>query len=160
MPDRAEQELTLDRALWFGRMCRALSASTKDGISQQSSKKQSVSQNQKLPIFRYLAKDGLLPDATWETDGQLLGEFSMLSIGESPSAAVESRLSQILEVNPHPKYCLSQRACQGILNRAERRGKELPEMLKAALEQSALKETDAENPTKETDTQNQTQCTR
>jgi hypothetical protein len=90
----------------------------------------------------------------------LLGEFSMLSIGESPSAAVESRLSQILEGNPHPKYCLSQRACQGILNRAERRGKELPEMLKAALEQSALRETDADNPTKGTDTQNLTQCTR
>lgn len=37
----------------------------------------------------------------------------------------------------HPKYCLSAKACQGILNRAKRRGKELPEMLRIALEQQA-----------------------
>jgi len=32
---------------------------------------------------------------------------------------------------------LSPKACQGILRRAERRGKDLPPMLKAALEQQA-----------------------
>lgn len=53
--------------------------------------------------------------------------------GESPNAAVESRLSQILEATPPTKYCLSARACQGILNRAARRGKDLPDMLKQAL---------------------------
>lgn len=63
----------------------------------------------------------------------MLGEFSTHSFGESPSAAVESHLSQILEAEPHPKYCLSAKACQGILNRAARRGKDLPEALKAAL---------------------------
>jgi hypothetical protein len=31
------------------------------------------------------------------------------------------------------RYWLSAKACQGILNRAERRGKELPPELKAAL---------------------------
>ena len=55
------------------------------------------------------------------------------SFGECPNAAVESHLSQILEASPHPKYCLSAKACQGILNRAARRGKDLPEALKAAL---------------------------
>lgn len=35
------------------------------------------------------------------------------------------------------KYYLSEKACQGILNRAERRGKELPKMLKDALIQQA-----------------------
>ena len=35
------------------------------------------------------------------------------------------------------KYYLSAKACQGILNRAKRRGKELPEMLRIALEQQA-----------------------
>lgn len=52
------------------------------------------------------------------------------------------------------KYYLSAKSCQGILNRANRRGKELPEMLRIALEQqaqSASKETDAENLTKVTD---------
>ncbi len=56
------------------------------------------------------------------------------SFGECPNAAVESHLSQILEASPHPKYCLSAKACQGILNRAARRGKDLPEALKKALE--------------------------
>jgi hypothetical protein len=43
-------------------------------------------------------------------------------------------LSEVLETGPLPeKYSLSPRACSGILRRAERRGKELPPMLKAAL---------------------------
>jgi hypothetical protein len=108
----------------------------------------------------FLATDGLIPEPSWEEDGQLLGEFWMLNTGECPNVAVESHLSQILEEKPHLKYCLSPKACQGILNRAERRGKELPEMLRMALELSVLKEMDADNPTKETDTQNQTPCTR
>jgi DNA (cytosine-5)-methyltransferase 1 len=53
--------------------------------------------------------------------------------GESPNAAVVSRLSQILEVTPQEKYSLSAKACQGILRRAERRGKDLPELLKTVL---------------------------
>ena len=61
----------------------------------------------------------------------------MHSFGESPSVAVESRLSQILEDSPLPKYCLSAKACQGILNRANKRGKELPPELEAALENQA-----------------------
>ena len=80
-------------------------------------------------------KDGLQADASWETTGVLLGEYSMHSFGESPKEGVESHLSQILEVNPHQKYCLSAKACQGILTRASRRGKQLPEMLRIALEQ-------------------------
>jgi len=31
------------------------------------------------------------------------------------------------------RYCLSAKACRGILNRAERRGKKLPAMLEEAL---------------------------
>jgi hypothetical protein len=44
-------------------------------------------------------------------------------------------LSQILETNTPDKYCLSAKACAGILRRAEKRGKELPQMLKEALEE-------------------------
>jgi site-specific DNA-cytosine methylase len=69
----------------------------------------------------------------WEDDGALRGECSMRNTGESPNVAVESRLSQILEATPHGKYCLSAKACQGILRRAERRGKYLPPVLKAVL---------------------------
>lgn len=57
----------------------------------------------------------------------------MRNTGESPNAAAVSRLSQILEVTPQEKYSLSAKACQGILRRAERRGKDLPETLKAVL---------------------------
>ena len=85
------------------------------------------------PLFLCLKKDGQQADASWETNGALLGEFSMHSFGECPSAAVESHLSQILEENPHPKYSLSEKACLGILNRAGRRGKKLPEPLEKAL---------------------------
>lgn len=43
-------------------------------------------------------------------------------------------LSEILESKVSEKYYLSAKACAGILRRAEKRGKELPEHLKAALE--------------------------
>ena len=66
-------------------------------------------------------------------DGASLGERLMLNTGEYPNAVVESTLSQILQENAPTKYYLSARACQGILNRAERRGKKLPQMLEEAL---------------------------
>ena len=47
-------------------------------------------------------------------------------------------MSQILEVNPHQKYCLSDKACIGILVRANRRGKKLPAMLETALIQQTV----------------------
>ena len=61
------------------------------------------------------------------------GEYTMRSFGESPREENVSRLSQILEDSAQQKYYLSARACLGILNRAAKRGKELPEILKAAL---------------------------
>ncbi|MFR8687511.1 MAG: hypothetical protein ACLVFY_14745 [Bacteroides fragilis] len=46
-------------------------------------------------------------------------------------------MSQILIANAPEKYCLSPKACRGILQRASKRGKELPPLLKAALERQA-----------------------
>lgn len=74
---------------------------------------------------------------SWETGIQSLGEFSTRSFGESPNAVVESHLSQILEDNPHPKYFLSEKACRGVLRRAEARGKALPRLLKETLERQS-----------------------
>lgn len=101
------------------------------------------------PLFLYLKRDGLQADASWVTDGALLGVYSMHSFGECPNDGVESHLSQILEATPHPKYYLSARACLGILNRAARRGKDLPEALKKALEAQcgACRETESTEPT-------------
>ena len=80
-------------------------------------------------------------------DGALLGEYMTDSFGEQPKWLMEeclteghlkgvsvSRLSQILEDSAPRKYCLSAKACAGILNRAAKRGKQLPEVLKQALE--------------------------
>jgi hypothetical protein len=47
-------------------------------------------------------------------------------------------LSSILQANVPEKYYLTSLACQGILRRAESRGKELPAALKLALERQAI----------------------
>ena len=73
----------------------------------------------------------------WEDDGAWCGELTTRNTGECPNAVVVSRLSQILEETPQAKYSLSAKACQGILRRAERRGKDLPEILKAVLVEQA-----------------------
>jgi hypothetical protein len=64
-------------------------------------------------------------------------ERLMLNTSESRSDAVDAYLSDILEIGDLPRrYFLSQKACAGILRRAERRGKELPPALRAALVQA------------------------
>ena len=80
---------------------------------------------------------GLTPTAIWETNGQLLTEFSTLNTGASPNAENASFLSEILQANVPEMYFLSPKACQGILRRASVRGKELPEVLRVALERQA-----------------------
>jgi hypothetical protein len=66
-------------------------------------------------------------------------EFSTLSISEYHSGAVASSLSDVLEAGNVPqRFYLSAKACAGILRRAEKRGKELPRHLKAALEEAAV----------------------
>lgn len=137
MTERADGQVTWsDLGLWSGKMCPEHSAVTKGETSRQSSKRSSASQSRKPPILKCLKRAGQLGGATtmkWEDDGAWLGECMMRNTGESPNAAVASRLSQILEVTPQEKYSLSAKACQGILRRAERRGKDLPETLKAVL---------------------------
>lgn len=137
MTERADGQVTWsDLGLWSGKTCPEHSAATKGETSRQSSKRSSASQNRKPPILKCLKKDGQLGGATtmkWEDDGAWLGECMMRNTGESPNAAVESRLSQILEETPQEKYSLSAKACQGILRRAERRGKDLPPVLKDVL---------------------------
>lgn len=123
-----------DQDSWSGKTCQEHSHQTAAKTSAQSSKKQQESQT-KAPLFLDLRKENGEPqDVSWETDSPLPGVYSTRSFGECPNVAVESRLSQILEDLPHPKYSLSAKACRGILRRAERRGKALPETLRTALE--------------------------
>ena len=59
----------------------------------------------------------------------------------SRSAGDVCSLSDVLETQPvPPRFSLSAKACSGILRRAEQRGKALPPMLKAALEQASTKQ--------------------
>jgi len=62
-----------------------------------------------------------------------------LNTSEFPSNADACLLSDILEETGDvpQRYYLSAKACRGILRRAERRGKDLPTMLRRALEQVA-----------------------
>lgn len=77
--------------------------------------------------------DGAKPEQSPETDGLWRGDSWTVNISEWPSDESVSLLSQTLEVNAPEKYFLSARACQGILTRASRRGKKLPDLLQTAL---------------------------
>lgn len=121
-----------------GKMSPVHSRRIKEKTSKQSSKRSSVSKN-RIPRCLYLKKDDSHTlTSIWETDGAWLTELSMRNISESPNVVVESTLSQILQTDVPEKYYLSPKACQGILRRAAARGKELPEMLKTALEKQAI----------------------
>lgn len=67
------------------------------------------------------------------------GELWTLNTLEYPSDAVVSSLSDVLEASGDvpQRYCLSTTACRGILRRAAKRGKDLPDVLLRALEQAA-----------------------
>ena len=87
---------------------------------------------------RSRASAGKLSDACsgrWMRSGTAWrGAFWMRSSSTWPSDASVCSLSACLETPPVPqKYCLSPRACAGILRRASARGKSLPPLLDAAL---------------------------
>ena len=89
------------------------------------------------------AESGLLWLGT-STDSPLAKFYLTLNIGEKPRVPNPTHLSDILEPNADQKYNLSAKACRGILTRAERRGKQLPPILKTALEnQIAISETES-----------------
>lgn len=126
----------LDLGISCGKMWPEPSAATKEKTSLQSSKRSSKSSSRKPPVLKCLKRAGLPGGDTtmkWEDDGAWCGELTTRNTGECPNAVVVSRLSQILEETPHPKYNLTAKACQGILRRAERRGKDLPKLLKQVL---------------------------
>jgi hypothetical protein len=89
------------------------------------------------PVSCRLTEDERLEPSSgcWSNSGMgSLTEYWTLSISEYPSDGVASSLSDILEVGEVPqRYYLSATACRGILRRAEKRGKDLPEALKLAL---------------------------
>ncbi len=138
MYEEAVQESLFGPDSWCGRTSSEPLAQTKEATSGPSSKKQSESRSRMRPTFHCLQREsGRWLTAGTGMDGPSPTEFSTHSFGEFPSVAVESRLSQILEDTPHPKYSLSAKACAGILRRADRRGKKMPPELEAALVRQA-----------------------
>lgn len=121
---------------------------TKGQISKPSS--QSVLESKKrMPLMCLSLKAvGQMPEFSWEEDGALLGKYQTYNISDAPKDGKDwlfcatsmewlpqkSCLSSIL-LEADPKYRLSVKACQGILNRASRRGKALPGILETALKQ-------------------------
>ena len=140
----------------FGKTCQEHSVPTEEKISEPCWKNLPAWNNQTFQFLDLQAgvADGTKPEQSLETDGLWLGDSLTLNIGEFPNAERESLLSWILEDNVPQKYYLSARACQGILARASRRGKALPELLKTALlETIALSESHNQvNANKNTET--------
>lgn len=118
----------------FGKTSPEHLVPTEEKISEPCWKNLPAWNNQ---MFQFLdlrgGADGAKPGQSPETDGLWLGDSLTLNIGESPREESASLLSLILEDNAPQKYYLSARACQGILTRASRRGKPLPEVLRQAL---------------------------
>lgn len=166
MTEQMEGQMSLfDQDMPFTKTSPEPSAPTKEKTSEPCLKKQPKLQT-KMPMFLDLrAENGVRAGAYWETDGVSLGEYMTPNIGEfhsgenayvysltlagtqqeryclncseKPLTEIPSKLSWILEKNPDPKYNLSQKACLGILRRAENRGKTLPPMLESALRRQA-----------------------
>ena len=124
--------------LLSGKTCRGPSPPTKGRTSKPSSKKSSGSKSRKCHRCLRLKKaDGPAPTVTWETDGAWHTAFLTLGTGASPNEGQESFLSRILQAAVPQRFYLSRKACLGILRRASARGKELPELLRKALERQA-----------------------
>ena len=85
------------------------------------------------PSFR--ADDGRTRVWLLDPRAQSLGGVSMPNISAWPNGASVCSLSQVLEAGPIPaRYFLSPKACAGILRRAAKRKRKLPEPLRLSLE--------------------------
>jgi len=90
------------------------------------------------PVSCHQTEDGTLVPSSgrWQNSGMYSGgECLTLNTSESPKDAVDSSLSDVLqEISEISEKCyLTPKAAKGILDRAERRQKDLPEKLRDAL---------------------------
>ena len=120
-----------------GKMFSGLSVQIKDKTSSKSSRNLQRPKFLFLDLTRTEKSFGQMPEWSEQTTERFPTEHLIVSIGESPNVVKESFLSSVLESNVPAKYFLSSRACLGILRRAEKRGKKLPEVLEMALRQQS-----------------------
>jgi hypothetical protein len=105
------------------------------------------------PVYCHQTEEGIWESSSgrWLNSG--MGShtgFLTLNTLEYPNAVEESSLSDVLEMTGEHllKYSLSAKAAQGILRRANKRGKVLPDQLQKALERIAtqvLQDTEKEH---------------
>lgn len=90
------------------------------------------------PAFCTPTKEEILVSSSGRWGNSGMGtptEFLTLNTSESHKDEEECSLLDILETGDVPqRYYLSQKACAGLLRRAQKRGKTLPEPLRRALE--------------------------
>ena len=105
-------------------------------------RKQNTLSSKTFLVCYPVTKDEILESSSerWPTSGILSdGVCLMLNTSEYPSeGVVSSSLADVLLTHQvQPKFYLSQKACEGILRRANRRGKTLPPLLQEALVRQA-----------------------
>ena len=121
-----------------GRMCRAPCPLTMGRISGRSLKASSASKTPKQMFLCRRTINGCRQERSWATVILSPGECSTRRrVGASHKDENVYLLSSILQDNAPDRYSLSPKACQGILRRAAKRGKELPQVLREALERQA-----------------------
>ena len=108
----------------------------KNGLGQtfkKSSKRSSKLKNHTFMLLDLRQDAGNILGPCWEYDPVWLGSLGTLNTSECPKDVVESSLWQILLDTVPSRYWLSQKACRGMLRRADCRGKLLPDLLEIAL---------------------------
>lgn len=142
-----------DLDLSFGKMSQELSQATTEKILEPSWKNFVESKKVVFQFLNLTTESGHIAEQSPATECLCVGDLWTLNTSEylnaekgSPLSWItgvttqrtyyyrESRLSEILQTDASEKYYLSAKACEGILRRADKRGKELPEVLKTALE--------------------------
>ena len=127
LPD-SEKDLKTRAGILCSRFLDSLKVENQDGSSGKT-----------CQAFYPLGEDEILPPSFkgWKSAGMCLdGGFLTLNFSVSPKDAKGCGLSHILETgNLSRKFFLSVKACEGILRRAEKRGKALPPMLHTALKE-------------------------
>lgn len=125
-PRDSEKDLMMFVGNWPSDFPKLLNTLAPDGLSGRMS-----------PESCQAGEEGILVPSLgrWSNSGMAcVGECWTLNTSESHKGEEESLLSDILETGEIPqRFFLSKKACEGILRRAEKRGKELPEQLEMAL---------------------------
>lgn len=140
--DLEGQESIFDRDSGSGKMSSVLSQvggtlkrvkKSLGRIFKKSSKRSSKLKNHTFMLLDLRPGAGNMLGPYWEYDPVWPGSFGTLNTSECPSDVVVSFLWQILQAIVPSRYCLSNKACRGILRRSEERGKPLPEDLERVL---------------------------